>query len=274
MKKTLFIGILCAIFFSNCNNKKEPDSVSKKTIAVAHRGAWKGKKLPGNSIAAFREAVNLECAGSEFDVNMTIDDSLVITHGPFYNKIQIEKATYAELQEFKLKNGEKLPTLNEFIKAGMYNNKTTLFFCEIKPSIISKERGQIISKKIWNVFKKNKALKRVVFISFDYEILKTIVNLDPNAKTQYLNNDRTPDDLESDGISGANFRYPVWQKNPDFIKKAKEKGITLNSGTVNDTIIMDWLLKNDFDYISSDEPALVIRKAAEYNKPQDLNKKN
>lgn len=39
-----------------------------------------------------------------------------------------------KLAEFKLANGEKLPTLREFITAGLQNNQTTRLILEIKPS--------------------------------------------------------------------------------------------------------------------------------------------
>ena len=74
---------------------------------------------------------------------MVADDSLVINHDAHYNKLLIEETNYADLIKFKLSNGEKLPTLNEYILEGKRNNKHTLLVCEIKPSQISKERGRM-----------------------------------------------------------------------------------------------------------------------------------
>ncbi|MFI8377438.1 glycerophosphodiester phosphodiesterase family protein [Leeuwenhoekiella sp. NPDC079379] len=261
---SLFLIHLVSIFLTSCATKSSLKSVQKQTLAVAHRGAWKAKELPGNSIAAFREAVHLRCAGSEFDVNMTSDDSLVITHGPNYHKMPIEKTRYKDLIKVKLPNGEKLPTLYEFINAGMRANNTTRFFCEIKSSSQSQERGLYIADKVYKTFTDLKAQRMVTFISFDYEILKSLLKRDSLVDTQYLNNNKTLEDLERDGIKGANYRFPYWQKNPEFIAIAKEKSIQTNSGTVNDTLVIDWLLSQDFDYISSDEPAEVIRRAQEY----------
>ncbi|MEZ7494926.1 glycerophosphodiester phosphodiesterase family protein [Leeuwenhoekiella aequorea] len=258
---SLFLIHLVSLFLTNCATKSSLKSVQKQTLAVAHRGAWKAKGLPGNSIAAFREAIRLKCAGSEFDVNMTADDSLVITHGPNYHSMPIEKTLYADLIKVNLPNGEKLPTLREFIIAGIRNNTTTRFFCEIKSSSQGQERGLYIADKVYKTFTNLKAQRMVTFISFDYEILKSLVKRDSLVDTQYLNNNKTLEDLERNGIKGANFRYPVWQKHPEYIKLAKQKGLILNSGTVNDTLTMDWLIDKKFDYISSDEPHTVIKRS-------------
>lgn len=60
---------------------------------VAHRGAFKAKGLPENSVAALQEAIRLKCTGSEFDVRMSADDSLIINHDPHYGHKEIEKTT-------------------------------------------------------------------------------------------------------------------------------------------------------------------------------------
>ncbi|HQG57143.1 MAG TPA: glycerophosphodiester phosphodiesterase family protein, partial [Bacteroidales bacterium] len=58
------------------NNKS--DSINKCGLKViAHRGAWKKNGHPQNSIASLRNAIELKVDGSEFDVRITSDDSLV-----------------------------------------------------------------------------------------------------------------------------------------------------------------------------------------------------
>ncbi len=149
---------------------------------VAHRGAWKHNNLPENSIASLKHAIALKCTGSEFDVRMTADDSLIINHDSDYNKLLIEKTNYADLIAFKLLNGEKLPTLREYILAGIKNNRTTQLVCEIKPSTISKERGIAIAAKVVQLVMELNAQHMVNYISFDYDILKIIIEINPKAK--------------------------------------------------------------------------------------------
>lgn len=227
-------------------------------IVVAHRGAFKKNKLPENSIAALKQAIALKCTGSEFDVRMTSDDSLIINHDPHYKKLPIEETTYADLIRHPLSNGEKLPTLREYILAGMENNSTTRLVCEIKPSEISKERGQRIAAKAVALVHELRARERVVYISFDYDILKKIVALDPGVPTQYLNGDRSPEQLKADGITGADYHYSVFKKYPEWIGDAKKRGIALNAWTVNDAETMEWLMANEFEFITTNEPELLL----------------
>jgi glycerophosphoryl diester phosphodiesterase len=229
----------------------------KENAIVAHRGAWKKNNLPENSVAALRHAIDLKLAGSEFDVWRTADDSLVINHDAHYNKLLIEETNYTDLIKFKLSNGEKLPTLYEYIVEGRRNNKHTLLVCEIKPSEISKERGKKTALMTVEIIKKLKAQKTTSYISFDYEILKQIRQVDPVTTLQYLEGNKTPKEVQLDNISGIDYHYSVFQKHPEWIKEAKESKITLNVWTVNDPEVMDWIIGNNFDYITTNEPELL-----------------
>jgi glycerophosphoryl diester phosphodiesterase len=229
-------------------------------VVVAHRGAWKKNNFPQNSIASLKHAIELKCTGSEFDVRMTADDELIINHDPEYNKLPIEKTNYNDLLAYKLSNGEKLPTMQEYIKAGINNNPSTRLVCEIKPSEISKERGKAIAEKVVRLVGKLKANQLVVYISFDYDILKKVKEVDPNAITQYLEGDKSPEQLKLDGISGADYHYSVFVEHPEWIEMAKKNNITLNAWTVNDAAIMDWLLANNFDFITTNEPEILLER--------------
>ncbi len=248
----LIVSILtaCSILKKDMNFAQNP--------VVAHRGAWKAKSLPENSIASLKQAISMGCHGSEFDVRMTSDDSLVINHDPHYNKLLIEKSTYAELEKFKLANGEKLPTLSEYIIAGITNNQKTQLVCELKPSGLGKARAIEIVKKVLATFKELKAEKYVTYISFDYDMLKTIHQLSPNATTQYLNGGKSPEEIKSAGLSGIDYHFKVFQDNPGWIEEAKKTGITLNAWTVNDPRLMDFFITNNFDFITTNEPEKLL----------------
>jgi glycerophosphoryl diester phosphodiesterase len=257
MRLLLLLGVIIAI--SSCSSLKNTPEFANNAV-VAHRGAWKAKNFPENSIASLKEAIRLNCRGSEFDVRMTSDDSLVINHDPHYNGLTVEKSTYQELQAFKLSNGEKLPTLREYLLAGIKNNRHTQLVCEIKPSDINKQRGITVARKVVQTVKQLNAENQVCYISFDYEILKEIHRLDPKAKTQYLEANKSPEELKADGISGVDYYYTVFKDHPEWINSAKENKITLNAWTVNDTTEMDWLLKHDFDFITTNYPELLLER--------------
>jgi glycerophosphoryl diester phosphodiesterase len=216
------ILVACLVSCSSSKQTWKNKMAFADNCVVAHRGAWKLNDFPQNSIASLKQAIKLKCAGSEFDVRMTADDSLVIIHDPKFNELEIEKTMYSDLFRYKLANGEALPTLRQYLLAGLDNNQSTRLVCEIKPSDISKERGKLIATRVINLVKEFRAQKYMVYISFDYDILKRILEIDPNAATQYLDGDKSPEQLKADGISGADFHYSVYQDHPDLIGLARK----------------------------------------------------
>ncbi len=235
-------------------NKFEPAA----NPVVAHRGAFKQNNLPENSIAALRHAIDLKCTGAEFDIHMTADDTLVINHDAEYHGLSIEKNTYQSLNRFQLSNGEKLPTLREYINEGLVNNDHTVLVCEIKPAS-TKDRGREVADKVVALINDLNARDRVMYISFDYDILLRVLQIQPNANTQYLNGDKSPLQVKADGISGIDYHYNIFRKNEHWIDEAKKNNIKLNVWTVNDSATIDWFLNKKFDYITTNEPELTMR---------------
>ncbi|HVG13930.1 MAG TPA: glycerophosphodiester phosphodiesterase family protein, partial [Chitinophagaceae bacterium] len=224
----------------------------------AHRGAFKAKNLPENSIASLQEAIRLQCSGSEVDVRMSADDSLIINHDPHYHGKEIEKTTFQELRTIPLSNGEPLPTLRQFLKEGMANNRQTRLVLEIKPSGISKEKGKLIAERAVRLVQELNAAPYIVYISFDYDMLKKVIQVSPGAPTQYLNGDVAPVQLKADGITGADYHFSVFKKNPEWIEQAKKNNIILNAWTVNGKEDMQWLLDSKFQFITTNEPELLL----------------
>lgn len=262
MRNLIALSFLSVLFACSASKQAKNSNRFATNPVVAHRGAFLKNKFPENSIASLKEAIRLGCTGSEFDVRMTIDDSLVINHDPAFQKKVIDKTAFADLRKLSLSNGEAFPTLTEYLQAGISNNKTTRLVLEIKPSDIGKERAVQIVTKVLATVKATKANSKTVYISFDYEMLKTIHQLDPKAITQYLNGDKSPEQLTKDGINGLDYHYSVFQKKPEWIAEAKKLGLILNAWTVNDPAIMDWLIKEGFDFITTNEPELLLQKTS------------
>ncbi|MBU2975563.1 glycerophosphodiester phosphodiesterase [Zobellia sp. B3R18] len=253
--------LMTMILVGSCSTTKKTVDFSQNKV-VAHRGAWKAKNLPENSIASLKEAIRMQYTGTEFDVRMTANDSLIITHDPDYANLEIEESSYEDLSKFPLKNGEILPTLRQYILTGLENNTKTRLVCEIKPSK-DKERGLIIAEKVYNMINELKAQHMVVYISFSYDILKRLEELNPEVHTQYLDGSKSPEILKRDGIDGADYYLSVFKNHPEWIISAKKNKIALNAWTVNEEEDMEWFLKNDFDFITTNEPELLLNKTAQ-----------
>ncbi|MFD2160858.1 glycerophosphodiester phosphodiesterase [Paradesertivirga mongoliensis] len=224
---------------------------------IAHRGAWKNTGVPENSIAALKHAVNLGCAGSEFDVHMSADSVLLINHDPSFQNISIGKTEAQELTQLKLSNGESLPTLVNYLKEGISQNTTKLIL-EIKPSAVSKEHSIATAREVVCLVKALKAQAWIDYISFDYEICKELQRLDPFARVAYLNGDKSPQELKKDNLWGYDYHFSVLKKNPDWLSIAKQEGLTTNAWTVNDKDTMMWLLERGIDFITTNEPELLL----------------
>lgn len=255
MKAKIFAVLSLFIMSSEAFAQKKITSWHKNQV-IAHRGAWKMKKLPENSIASLQEAIRLNCHGSEFDVHMTLDSVLVVNHDPTLQGLSIPKSTYAQLLTKKLSNGESIPTAEAYLKAGMKQKKTKLIF-EIKPQKMGKERDLYLAARCLDLVRKLKCEEWVEYISFGYDICQYLVANDPKAKVQYLNGDIAPEKVKADRLTGLDYHYSAFQKN-EWIVPAKQQGLTLNAWTVNAVPEMEWLIAHDFDYITTNEPELLF----------------
>ena len=225
---------------------------------IAHRGAWKNNGLPQNSIASLKAAISLGCAGSETDVHLTADSALVINHDPVWGGLHVQKSTLEELRKTKLSNGEPLPVFEDFLKTIQQQSATRLIL-EIKPSERGREWANSTVQKVVGMVHEMQAQAWIIYISFDYEMLKEVLRLEPSANVQYLNGDKSPGQLKRDGIKGADYYYTVFEHHPEWISSARENNIDLNAWTVNEQKAMNWLLVNDFDFITTNEPELLFK---------------
>lgn len=225
---------------------------------IAHRGAWKAQENPQNTIASLKAAAKLGCAGSEFDVWMTSDGILVVNHDATFEEMTIETSTYKELLTKKHENGEKISTVKEYLKAGKKQKGTKLIF-EIKPSKISVARSIEVAEKSVLAVKKMKAEKWVDYITFSYEGGIKVIEMDPDANVAYLNGDKTPVELKEAGFFGFDYNINLLKKKPQWIKEAKELGLTVNAWTVNSVEDLNWFLDQDPDFITTDEPELLFK---------------
>ncbi|HSR39775.1 MAG TPA: glycerophosphodiester phosphodiesterase family protein, partial [Phnomibacter sp.] len=125
---------------------------------------------------------------------------------------------------------------------------------EIKPTGQGKERAVKMVDAVVKLVKELKAEPWIVYISFDYNMMLRLKQLAPQAPMQYLEGDKSPEELKKDGIMGIDYHYSVFEKNPDWIRNARQLGMALNAWTVNDADKMDWLLEQGFDFITTNEP--------------------
>lgn len=224
---------------------------------IAHRGAWKKAQTSENSLAALNNAIRLGCTGSEFDVHMTADSVLVVNHDPVIQGIPIETTIAQELGKLKLSNGETLPTLHAYLTEGMKQNRTRLIL-EIKTSRAGKERSLALTERVVRLVHDMRAQAWVDYIAFDYDVCKKVRTLDPKAAVTYLNGNKSPAELAEDNLSGLDYHFSVVKKNENWIRDAHQRQQTVNVWTVNERDDMEWFLTRQVDFITTNEPELLL----------------
>jgi glycerophosphoryl diester phosphodiesterase len=240
-----------------CLTSLEAMSQNKNKV-IAHRGAWKNTGATENSIGALEHAIKLKCYGSEFDVHMSADSVVFVNHDHTIKGVHLEKTSAEELSKIKLSNGENLPTLEEYLKTGA-KQKGTRLILEIKTSSISKERSLALAAKCVEMVKKMKVEKITDYIAFDFDVCLKVKELAPKAHVEYLNGDKSPAEIKAAGLSGIDYHYNVFKKNEGYLKEMRDLKLTTNVWTVNDEETMRWFLHRKVDYITTNEPELLLK---------------
>lgn len=220
---------------------------------IAHRGAWKKAGLPQNSIASLLKAQDLGCDGSELDVHLTADGVVVVNHDHDFYGIPIEQSTYTKLRSVKHSNGETIPTLEEFL-----SHASIPLFLEIKASVVDIQRALELTEKTIATIKESTFKEQVHYISFQEEILTKVLLEDPTATVSLLHGKMSPAQIKANGWQGLDYHIDVLRKNPQWISEARDLGLLTNVWTVNDAENMRWFLAANVEFISTDEPEMLM----------------
>lgn len=228
--------------------------MTAQTQIIAHRGFWKTNPITAeNSIQSLKNAQELKIYGSEFDVRMTKDGVLVINHDEHINKLEISETLFKDLKKQKLSNGEKLPTLEEYLKQGKKSKQVKLIV-EIKPAKTPELEDEMVAKTLKIIRDKNLE-NQCEFISFSLHLCKEIKKQNPKAIVQYLAGDLSPSDIKNAGIDGLDYHYSVFlDKHPGWISEAKKLGLITNVWTVNDEVIFKKLADLGVGFVTTNVP--------------------
>lgn len=229
-----------------------------QTQIIAHRGFHATKNSVHNSLSALKHAQDLKVYGSECDINQTSDGILVVAHGPLHGVHSIQDTDFVTLRKQMLKNGEVLPTLDEYLNL-VKRRKETKLIIEIKSHHTPKQETEIV-KLLLRAVKYYKLKKDVEFISFSKHACDELVERGgKDIKVAYLNGDLTPAQCKELGYTGIDYHINVMKKNPNWIKECKELGLTVNVWTVNDTENLQWCVDNGVDFITTDNPVEAMK---------------
>ncbi len=232
--------------------------VTQKTGIVAHRGFWNCEEAgyAKNSIASLKYAQEAGFWGSECDVHMTADETLIIWHDSDINGKKIEEHPFSEFKDVRLKNGEPIPTFAQYLEQ-VKNGKETVLVCELKPHSTPELEDRFLELAVEQL--KSYGLfhpKKVIFISFSFHICEVIAEKYPKFTNQYLESDKTPAEVKDAGINGIDYDLHVIAKHPEWIKEAHDLGMTTNAWTPTSEKEQREMLALRLRYITTDNPLL------------------
>ena len=226
------------------------------TGIVAHRGFWNCEEAgyAKNSIASLRCAQLSGVWGSEFDVNMTADSVLLVFHDSSIEGKKIEKYNHADFKYFRLKNGEPIPTLEEYLEQAKLSPRMMLVY-ELKAHSCPEVEETAVQLTIRKLEEKGLLdPSRVMFISFSKYICERLSQLLPDFDVQYLNGDLKPYKVQKAGISGIDYHFKVFYTNKKWTANARKRGMSTNVWTVNKEEDMRASLKLKPQMLTTDNP--------------------
>lgn len=227
------------------------------TKAVAHRGYWKCEGSAENSLTSLQRAYDAGCWGSELDIWLTADGKLVVNHDPkTLDGLVIEKTDFETVTKSKLKNGETIPSLETYLKAGK-ELKPMILVLELKTQS-TPERNREIAQKVVAMVKAMEMEEQVEYIAFSNLVGTELIRLAPNAKVAYLEGDKTPAQLKELGYTGLDYHLGVLKEHDNWIREAHELGLTVNVWTVNKADDLQYFIDHKADFITTNEPELLL----------------
>ena len=119
-----------------------------QTQIIAHRGFWQtNPPTVENSLQALENAQQLNIYGTEFDVRMSKDGELLIYHDEYFGNSELSETNFKDLETLKLKNGENIPTLKDYLEKGKENSLLKLMI-ELKPINSETKENKLVQKAI------------------------------------------------------------------------------------------------------------------------------
>ncbi|MBP5567408.1 MAG: glycerophosphodiester phosphodiesterase [Bacteroidales bacterium] len=263
LKNLTVIAAAALLALASCSGNKTgfPKIDQKgKTAIVAHRGYWncEAAGFSENSIASLKAAQDNGLWGSECDVHITTDDVVLVFHDNKINGERIDTCASTHFADYRLPNGETIPTIDEYLTQVEKCDKTILVL-ELKEEI-TMDREDLLVDKCIEALEAHNLLdpKRVVFISFSKYMCDRIAAEFPEFVNQYLEGDFSPEELAADGINGFDYEKKVIKKDSTIVARAHELGMSTNVWTVNKPEQMQYFIDLGINAITTNEP-MVLR---------------
>jgi glycerophosphoryl diester phosphodiesterase len=216
---------------------------------ISHRGAH--QTHPENSLSAFERAIELGAEGIELDVHATSDGIVVVHHDPVVHARHQQRPSHqaiaglsaAELEQFPLADGTRIPTLSETLAA---IGRRAVVYVEIKAPNIE----VLVTRCI------RESETTCAVHSFDHRIVRIVKSIFPAIRTGVLEVARHIDPIASLASASAE---DLWQEvdtiDAEIVAKAHSVGARVIAWTANDAAQWEALYALGVDAICTDRIA-------------------
>ncbi len=220
-----------------------------------HRGA-RGV-LPGNTIPAFRYAIEAGVDAIEMDLAVTKDKAIVVSHDPVLRTREL----IHELTLTQVRARTNIPTLDEVLSLSTqgsfdYNLETKSFADKPWYTPPPEEFAGLVMEQV----RKHGLEKRVTLLSFDFRILLAAATMAPEIRRSALTHFdlRGFEKIAQEGgqaqIVSPHYRLVTRKK----VQAAHAAGIQVAAWTVNRPAGWDKMIAANVDAIVCDDPAALI----------------
>ncbi len=237
--------------------------MEKNMIGInAHRGM--PAVYPENTLISFEHAAKLPVDAIEFDVHLSWDKEMVVTHDDQINRCSngrglVRDFTLEELRRFDFgawKSPEfvetRIPTLAETVEAIHAVNPRMRLLIEIKEGDI--ECAATVLKFVQD----RGLLGQCMLSSFHYDVLEFLRRTEPAVKLH--GNDATAEG-DPDGVSALidSIGIQAGFATPERINYYKRKGIKVDSWVINDEEALKQAIANGTGSVTTNVPDLLCR---------------
>ena len=191
-----------------------------------------------------------------------IDGELVVVHGPWLgekndpDRLNVQRSDLATLRSKRLKNGEAVPTLEEYLAEAATRPSLRLII-EVKDHATPQIETEVV-RKVIALVKQHKLQDRVEYIAFRQHVCNEFVRLAPSGTpVMYLGSNLTPEYVKGLEYTGISYSVDALKRVPRWIDEAHRLGLKVCIWTVNCSADASWAVEHGVDYITTDNPAMV-----------------
>jgi glycerophosphoryl diester phosphodiesterase len=282
--RQVWLALACAGAMLGASISSSAAAETTRPMIVAHRGG--AALMPENAFPAFDNAVQLRADMLEFDMGVTADNQVVITHDSTVNATfcsadpasgvtpgPIRRLTLAQVLEFdcgsrhraiypnqKAVPGTRMPTLDAFL--ARYKDSHVLFFGETK--MPGPSEGDIdpmaFVRLVEAEVRKLGQEDRFILQSADWRTIDAMHTINPRIRTCLLGVDRGKTDYLELAREHHAMCMLLRLQDADAaqVKRLREAGVLVFSDVVDDESGWRNYLARGVDALFTNDPAALI----------------